>query len=114
MHEATVAQSLLEVIVAESEKQQARPIHAKISCGQLNTIHREVFELAFAALAEDTVCAGMKFDIEQKPFRGRCQQCECVFPVAFATAACSDCGSEMFTLLPDAPMLLETIEFQEE
>lgn len=114
MHEATVAQSLLGVIQTHSAKQNARPIRGKISCGQLNTIHQDVFELAFAALAEGTVCEGMRFDIEKKPFRAKCDECGHLFPVAFDTTACAQCSSEHFTLLPDAPMLLETIEFAEE
>lgn len=114
MHEATVAQSLLGVILTHCEKQNARPVRGSISCGQLNTIHQDVFEFAFAALAEGTVCEGMRFDVEKKPFRAECQQCHHVFPVAFDTALCPQCNSECFTLLPDAPMLLETIEFAEE
>jgi len=114
VHEATVAQSLLQVILTHSAEQKARPVRGIISCGQLNTIHPEVFELAFTALAEGTVCEGMRFEINQKPFRAECQDCHHVFPVAFATASCPQCSSERFTLLPDAPMLLETIEFAEE
>ncbi len=114
MHEATVAQSLLRVIQTHSEKQNARPVRGKISCGQLNTIHQDVFELAFAALAEGTVCEGMRFEIEKKPFHAKCEVCGHVFSVAFDTASCAQCSSERFTLLPDAPMLLETIEFAEE
>ena len=33
MHEATIAQSVLEAISAEAKKQKAKPIAAKISCG---------------------------------------------------------------------------------
>ena len=114
MHEASVARSLLATILAEAQKQAGKPVHGKISCGQLNKLNQEVFVLAFDALAVGSPCAGMTFDIEIKPFRATCSACECVFPVAFSTAACPRCASEAFNLLPDAPLILETIEFQEE
>lgn len=114
MHEAMVAQNLLATILAQAEQQAGPPVHAKISCGQLNTLHQDVFEVAFAALAEGSVCAGMTFEVEIKPFRANCETCGHEFPVAFATASCPACNSRQFQLLPDAPLVLETIEFREE
>jgi hydrogenase nickel insertion protein HypA len=114
MHEATVAQSVLQAILRESEQRHAKPLHAKISCGQLNTLHKDVFCLAFEALAQGTLCEGMTFSVEQKPFQAVCNDCEHRFAVAYAADACPACRSESFALLPDAPLLLETIDFQEE
>ena len=39
MHETMVAQSLLNTILAEAQKQSAKPIEAKISCGMFNAIN---------------------------------------------------------------------------
>ncbi|MFC1763661.1 hydrogenase/urease maturation nickel metallochaperone HypA [Planctomycetota bacterium] len=114
MHEAMVAQNVLLAITRESKQRHAKPVHAKISCGQLNTLHKDVFCLAFEALAQETCCADMTFDVEQKPFQATCNNCECTFAVVFSTDACPACASSSFTLLPDAPLLLETIDFQEE
>jgi len=114
MHEATVAQSLLTTILAEAAKQNARPVSAQISCGVLNPVNDEVLTFAFEAMAQGTACHGMKLNIEHKPISGRCRTCGQTFDVDFRNPICPSCGSGDFELLPDAPLLLESIEFETE
>jgi hydrogenase nickel incorporation protein HypA/HybF len=114
MHETMVAESLLEIISAETVKQNATPVNARISCGMLNAINDEVLCFAFEAIAKGTQCEGMKLHIEYKPMRGRCKSCNESFEVELSHPECPKCGSGDFELLPDAPLLLEEIEFQTE
>jgi len=114
MHEMMVAESLLAIISAEAAKQNAKPVNARISCGILNAINDEVLCFAFEAIARGTPCEGMKLEIEHKPMQGQCKNCNQSFDVEFRCPKCSKCGSEDFDLLPDAPLLLEQIEFQTE
>ena len=114
MHETMVAQSLLVTISEETSKQNARPISAKISCGTLNTINDEILCFAFDAIAKDTPCEGMKLQVEHKPIQGRCRNCDEIFDFELHRPSCPNCGGDQFDLLPDAPLLLEEIEFQTE
>ena len=112
MHEMTVAQSLLTIIIDEAAKHNGKPVGARISCGTLNAINDEALCFAFEAIAKDTPCEGLKFEIEHKPIQARCEKCGSQFDVAFSHPACLNCGGEDFELLPDAPLLLEEIDFQ--
>jgi hydrogenase nickel incorporation protein HypA/HybF len=112
MHETAVAQSLIEVITQEAEERHARPVRAKISCGELNAINDEVLSFAFAAIAQGTSCEGMSLQIEHKPLQAKCRACGRAFVVDGSGARCPACGREDFELLPDAPLLLEQIEFE--
>ena len=114
MHETVVAQSLLETILAEAKKQNAKPVSARVSCGVLNAINNEVLRFALEAIAKNTACEGMKLEIEHKPMQGRCKNCNEVFDVDFHQPLCPKCKAEDFELLPDAPLVLEEIEFQTE
>ncbi|UCF00299.1 MAG: hydrogenase maturation nickel metallochaperone HypA [Planctomycetota bacterium] len=114
MHETMVAQSLLATISDESAKQNAKPISAKISCGTLNAINNEVLCFAFEAIAKGTMCEGIKLEVEHKPIRGRCKNCKENFDVALPEPRCPKCDSGEFDLLPDAPLMLEEIEFETE
>ena len=114
MHETMVAESLLGAISAEAEKQNAKPVSARISCGMLNAINDEVLCFAFEAISKGTQCEGMKLDIEYKPMRGQCKSCNESFDVELSHPACPKCSSGDFELLPDAPLLLEEIEFHTE
>jgi hydrogenase nickel incorporation protein HypA/HybF len=114
MHETVVAQSLVEAISSEARKHDAKPVSAKMSCGELNAVNDEVLSFAFEAIAKGTVCEGMALRIEHKRMQARCSQCECTFDLLASEARCPHCGNEDFELLPDAPLVLEEIEFDEE
>ena len=114
MHETMVAQSLLVSISSEAEKQNAKPVGAKISCGMLNAVNDEILLFAFEAIAKGTPCEGVKLEIEHKPIRGRCRDCDEIFEFEIVSANCPKCGGEDFELLPDAPLVLEEIELQTE
>jgi hydrogenase nickel incorporation protein HypA/HybF len=114
MHETVVAQSLLDTILAEAKKQNAKPVSAKVSCGVLNAINDEVLRFAMEAITKNTACEGLKLEIEHKPMQGRCKNCNEVFNVDFHQPRCAKCASEDFELLPDAPLVLEEIELQTE
>jgi len=114
MHEAMIAENLLAVISEESTKHNARPVGARITCGKLYAINDEALCFAFEAIAKGTPCEGLKLQIEYKPLQGRCRSCSLSFDVDSSLPKCPKCGSEDFELLPDAPLLLEEIEFQTE
>ena len=113
MHEATIAQSVLATILREAKKQNARPVAAKISCGVFNCLNEEVLSFAFEAISKATACEGLKIEIEQKPIKAKCKKCDYAFEFELHEPACPKCRSEDFELLPDAPLLLEEIEFDE-
>ncbi len=112
MHETAVAQSLVEVISQEAEKRHARPVRAKISCGELNAINDEVLSFAFDAVAQGTPCEGLKLQIEHKSLQAQCDTCGSTFRISLAAVTCPECGGNDFKLLPDAPLILEQIEFE--
>ena len=114
MHETMAAESLLTTISAESTKQNAKPVSAKISCGALNAINDEILCFAFEAIAKGTPCEGMRLEIEHKPIQGKCKNCDETFDFELCQPKCPQCGGEEFGLLPDAPLILEEIEFETE
>ena len=113
MHEMMVAHSLIEAISQEAQKRQAKPIRAKMSCGQLNAVNDEVLSFAFEAVADGTLCEGMTLEIEHKPLQAKCGACDRTFVIELSDARCPNCDREDFALLPDAPIILEEIEFEE-
>ena len=113
MHETAMAQNLVEVILQEARNYGAKPIRAKISCGMLNAVNDDALSFAFEAVARGTPCEGVQLEVEHKPLQGRCRDCGGVFAVDLSNTQCPDCGAEDFELLPDAPLLLEQIEFEE-
>jgi hydrogenase nickel insertion protein HypA len=114
MHEAMVAKNLLKIIEEQAQKHNAKPVSAKISCGKLYAINDEVLCFAFEAIAKGTEYEGLNLQIEHKAIKAQCKNCNCEFEIELSEPKCARCGSKQFDLLPDAPLILEEIEFQEE
>jgi hydrogenase nickel incorporation protein HypA/HybF len=112
MHETVVAQSILNTILEEAKKVSARPIRAVISCGQFNALNDEAMRFAFEVAAENTPCQGMCLEIKHIPLRVKCRNCGQVFVFDIYSPVCPKCKAEDFTFEPDAPLLLEEIEFE--
>ena len=114
MHEMTVAQNVLNAILQEASKQGEKPTAAKISCGELSVVNDELLRFAFDAISKGTDCEGLKLQIEHKPIQAHCKNCKNNYDIDISIPACPKCGSEDFELQPDAPLMLEEIDFQSE
>ena len=114
MHEAAIAQNLLEAIKAEAQKQNAKPVSVKISCGVFSAINDELLNFAFETIAKDTICQGAALLIEHKPIAGKCRNCKAQFDFDIYNPHCPSCNGEEFDLSSDPPLLLESIEFDTE
>lgn len=112
MHETVVAQSLLDMIIAEAQKQNARPIAAKISCGAFEGVNEQILNFAFEAIAKDTSCEAVKLQITQHPIQCKCNQCRQISDFEIKKPVCPKCGSDDFELLTQQPLLLDEIEFE--
>ncbi len=113
MHETMVAQGILSAVSAQAVKLDAKPVSAKISCGQLNPINDEILCFAFEVAAKGTVCEGVKLEVVHIPLTATCKRCGKKFDFDIYSPACVDCGSEDFEIASDAPLLLEEIEFED-
>ena len=114
MHEAAIAQGIVEAIEKETKKQKAQPLSATITCGLLNTVNDEVLQFAFEAIAKGTACEATKLNIDHKPLQGQCGKCNQQFDVDISKPLCPSCGSHDFELLPDEPIMLQEIEFDKD
>ena len=113
MHELSVAESIMNTILEQAAAlNNARPVAACISCGQFNALNDETMRFAFETIAEGTLCDGMRLDIRHIPLRATCRQCRTTFEFDVYRPSCGACQSAQFDFEPDAPLLIETIEFE--
>jgi hydrogenase nickel incorporation protein HypA/HybF len=114
MHETVLAQRLHKLILAESAKYGKKPVAAKISCGVFAAVNDDLLREALDAISKATAIENLKLKIEHKPPQGLCEKCKQKFNIDLSNIKCSFCGSDDFQLLPDAPLILEEIEFESE
>lgn len=114
MHEVAIAESILHTIRVEAKKRNSKPTVVRISCGTFNAVNEEMLRFAFEAAAKDTICEGVEIVVEKKAIKARCRHCgsESVFDVM--SPLCKECSSGDIEILPDAPLVLEEIDFKTE
>ncbi|NLK40966.1 MAG: hydrogenase maturation nickel metallochaperone HypA [Planctomycetes bacterium] len=114
MHEMAVAESILHTIIEQADRLGgARPVAARISCGQFNALNDETMRFAFESISQGTPCEGMRLEIRHIPLQAECTHCRTVFVFDIYHPMCPTCKSSRFDFQPDAPLLLEDIEFKE-
>jgi hydrogenase nickel incorporation protein HypA/HybF len=112
MHEAMIAENVLEMVLAQTKSRTGKVIRVAISCGQINALNDEAMQFAFEAIAAGTICQGVKLEIKHIPLKGLCGVCNGEFGLDLYDAKCPKCGKSNFSIGDDAPLLLEEIEFE--
>lgn len=113
MHETIVAQNIFKAIEAQAKKHNAKPVSARLSCGQFNPINDEVLNFAFEIAASGSICEGVKLEIVHIPLSATCDKCEKAFEFEIYSPICPHCENIEFKLEADAPLLLEEIELED-
>lgn len=113
MHETAVAESILQTILDYARSTGAKPLRAVVSCGQFNALNDEVMQFAFEAAAAGTAAQKMRLVIRHIPMKAACKKCRAVFEFDIYDPVCKTCGAAEFNFEPDAPLLLEEIEFED-
>jgi len=54
----------------------------------------------------------MTLEIEHKPLQAKCRTCGIAFAVDMSSMRCTGCQGGDFELMPDAPLVLDEIEFE--
>jgi hydrogenase nickel incorporation protein HypA/HybF len=94
MHEASVAQTILEIVErTAAEHPGSRVARVHVVVGALAHIDSDALRFAFDVLKEKTACAAAALAIERKALRGECRSCGGSFEAEIPSEACPSCGA---------------------
>jgi len=92
VHELSIAQSILDTVVAEAEANGVKRVVAiRLRVGALTAVVGEALAFAFEVLAEQTCAKGARIDIDHVPWQVRCLDCRQEFAVFDALPTCPWC-----------------------
>ena len=113
MHEASIAQSLLETVIESAKKQSAKEIvSVTIKVGKLSGVEPDSLLFAFNALKENTVAANCKLFIEEMPIIGVCNVCGYEGSYDSFLFACNNCGSFEVRITSGEELNIKEIEVE--
>jgi hydrogenase nickel incorporation protein HypA/HybF len=111
VHELSIAQSLLEIIVDESKRHGLERINKVIlQIGEFAAVVPESLKFCFELVSRDTVASGARIEIESVGITARCEKCDFSFDVQDQVFLCPRCGEPALDLLSGRELTVMSIE----
>jgi len=115
MHELSIAQSLMQLVLAEAEKANARKvITVSLKVGELTGVVPDSLSFCFELLSKSTIAENAKITIEKVPIRGYCSQCKDDFAITHNLYRCTTCGNTQIDLTSGRELQIDHLEIENE
>lgn len=93
MHELSIAEQVLEVVVRTAKAHGATAVESiELEIGAMRLVVPEALELAFQAISEGTIAFGAKLIQREVPISLACRRCGRKFEGVIDDFACPACG----------------------
>jgi hydrogenase nickel incorporation protein HypA/HybF len=111
MHEMSIAQSVLDIILQESRDHRVkRVLSVALRVGELSAVETESLKFCFDLLTKGTLAEGARLNIERVQITCRCRDCAADFSVKELTFSCTSCGSGRLEMLTGRELSVESFE----
>lgn len=111
MHELSIAQSLLDIVLEESQKHDVRTVKTiRLEVGALAAVVPEALTFCFELVSKDSIAAGAGLEIVTLPVVARCTECNLEFQVENQVFMCPKCGAPVFDLVSGRELSIVNIE----
>jgi hydrogenase nickel incorporation protein HypA/HybF len=111
MHEMSLAQSILDIILHESGNHKVtRVLSVALKVGELSAVETESLRFCFELLTKETLAEGAQLDIERVQVTCRCQDCGSNFTVQELVFSCPSCQGVRVEMLSGRELSVESFE----
>jgi len=111
MHEAGVAQSLMEIVLDTAKANDAEKVNKVfVTIGALTAIEKNALEFAYDVVKEDTIAKDSEIIITEVPVTGKCNECGKTHEYDRFVFECASCGSFSVELISGEEMQITEIE----
>jgi hydrogenase nickel incorporation protein HypA/HybF len=108
MHELSLTQSVVEAI---AERVGDRKVHCvRLEIGKLSGVVVDSIRFCFDLVAEGTVLAGARLEIDEPPGECRCRGCAHEFTVDDPIVLCPRCGGADVAVRSGRDLLIKSVE----
>ncbi len=92
MHEMSIANMLLEIVLEEARKHDITGIEkVLIQIGEMAAVNPDALNFCFSIISNGTPAQNAKLEIEIVPIVARCSKCGLIFEVENFSFLCPDC-----------------------
>jgi len=113
MHEASIAQNLLEIALDKARDHKAKKITViRVKVGEFAGVNQAALEFAFDNFSQGTIAEKASLKIISSPLLGKCRNCNQVFKIKKDDFKCSKCHSLEIDIISGEDLYIEDIEIE--
>mgnify|MGYP005863785583 CR=1 FL=1 len=113
MHEMSITENMLSVVLEYAEKASAKRVSAINLCvGEMSGLIDDSIQFYFDFLSQGTLAEKARLSFTRVPVRFRCRQCGAEFEPAEREWACPACGATGGEIVAGREMRVESIEVE--
>lgn len=115
MHELSITQNILDVVLAAAQRAGAPRVTAiNLVIGELTSVVDDSVQFYFDFLSRDTLAAGAQLRFKRQMAAAACLDCGCQFDVRVPLPAlCPACASPRLQVTGGREFLVESIEVED-
>ncbi len=115
MHEYSIVQEIMQIVLAEAEKAKARKVlKVYLKIGDLAGVLPDSLHFCFELLSKATIAENAVLSIEKVPIRAHCDQCEKDFAIGDNQYCCPECGNSKIELVSGRELQIDRLEIEDE
>jgi len=115
MHEFSIAQALMDQILAVSDQNRLKNVtRVEVETGALREIIEEIMQTAFSASSAGTVAEGAQLVLTEKPALACCRQCSHQFIPQINDYICPSCGKADVEVVEGNKIVLLAVHGEQE
>ena len=113
MHELSITQSMLEIVLQQAEKAQAKKVtKINLTIGEMTGVVSDSVQFYLDILTKDTIAAGAQVFFTSVPVRGKCRQCNQTFTLPEFDWTCPNCQGKIIDVISGKELFVDSIEVE--
>jgi hydrogenase nickel incorporation protein HypA/HybF len=113
MHELAITQSMLDLVLGQAEKAEAKRVgKINLVIGEMTGVVSECVQFYFDFLSRGTVAEGAALAIKAVPTQAKCQACGKVFELQEFDWTCPSCRGNNIEIVGGKELFVESIEVE--
>ena len=113
MHELAITQSMLDLVLEQAEKAEAKEVgRINLVIGEMCGVVEECVQFYFNFLGKGTIAERASLSFRMVPTTAECRECGKSFELKEFDWACPDCGSNRVEITAGKELYVESIEVE--
>jgi len=113
MHELAITQNMLNVVLEQADKAEAKEVRKiNLVVGEMTGIVEQCVQFYFNFFSKETIAEGAALCFTKVPTTARCRNCGKRFEVEEFTWVCPHCGGNDLELVAGKELFVESIEVE--